>query len=42
MQTDCNKDPKKPNKVVKLRAKSDMGLEREHKIFLWIVPWEKE
>jgi SAM-dependent methyltransferase len=32
----------KPNKVVKLRAKSDMGLEREHKIFLWVVPWEKE
>ena len=32
----------KPNKLVKLRAKSDMGLEREHKIYFWVVPWEKE
>jgi SAM-dependent methyltransferase len=32
----------KPNKLVKMRAKSDMGLEREHKIYLWVVPWEKE
>jgi SAM-dependent methyltransferase len=32
----------KPSKVVTMRAKSDRGLEREHKIFLWVVPWEKE
>jgi SAM-dependent methyltransferase len=32
----------KPNKMVTLRAKNEMGLERVHKIYLWIVPWEKE
>jgi len=32
----------KPNKMVTLRAKNEMGLERVHKVYLWIVPWEKE
>jgi SAM-dependent methyltransferase len=32
----------KPNKVVTLRAKNAMGLERVHKVYLWVVPWEKE
>jgi SAM-dependent methyltransferase len=32
----------KPNKLITLRAKNEMGLERVHKIYLWIVPWEKE
>lgn len=32
----------KPKEIVKLRAKNAMGLEREHKVYLWVVPWEKE
>ena len=32
----------KPKEIVKLRAKNEMGLEREHKVYLWVVPWEKE
>jgi SAM-dependent methyltransferase len=32
----------KPNEIVTLRAKNAMGLERVHKIYLWVVPWEKE
>jgi SAM-dependent methyltransferase len=32
----------KPNQIVTLRAKNAMGLERVHKIYLWVVPWEKE
>ncbi len=32
----------KPKKVVTLKAKNHMGVEGEHKVYLWIVPWEKE
>jgi tRNA G37 N-methylase Trm5 len=32
----------KPKKVVTLKAKNHMGIEGEHKIYLWVVPWEKE
>jgi uncharacterized protein (TIGR03000 family) len=32
----------KPNKVVHIRAKNHMGVEGEHTIYLWIVPWETE
>jgi uncharacterized protein (TIGR03000 family) len=32
----------KPNQVVRMRAKNHMGMEGEHLIYLWIVPWEKE
>jgi SAM-dependent methyltransferase len=32
----------KPNKVVSLKARDHRGVEREHRVFLWIVPWEKE
>jgi tRNA G37 N-methylase Trm5 len=32
----------KPKKVVNIKAKNHMGIEGEHKIYLWVVPWEKE
>ena len=32
----------KPKEVVTLKAKNHMGIEGEHKIYLWVVPWEKE
>ena len=32
----------KPKEVVSMRAKNAMGLERVHKVYLWVVPWEKE
>jgi len=32
----------KPNKVVTLRATNQKGHEREHRVYLWFVPWEKE
>jgi uncharacterized protein (TIGR03000 family) len=32
----------KPKKVVKIMAKDDDGNEREHTIYYWEVPWEKE
>jgi tRNA G37 N-methylase Trm5 len=32
----------KPKKVVTLKAKNHMGIEGEHKVYLWVVPWEKE
>lgn len=32
----------KPKEVVKIRAKNHMGIEGEHTIYLWVVPWEKE
>jgi tRNA G37 N-methylase Trm5 len=32
----------KPKKVVSLKAKNHMGIEGEHKVYLWVVPWEKE
>ncbi|MBI3466541.1 MAG: methyltransferase domain-containing protein [Planctomycetes bacterium] len=32
----------KPKKVVEFTAKNDHGDEREHTIYLWVVPWEKE
>jgi SAM-dependent methyltransferase len=32
----------KPKDVVSMRAKNAMGLERVHKVYLWVVPWEKE
>ena len=32
----------KPKKVEKITAKDDNGNEREHTIYLWITPLEKE
>ncbi len=32
----------KPKETVTLKAKNHMGIEGEHKIYLWVVPWEKE
>jgi len=32
----------KPIKEVHLKAKDEYGTEREHTIYLWVVPWEKE
>jgi SAM-dependent methyltransferase len=32
----------KPKKVVRLKARGDKDDEREHLIYLWVVPWEKE
>ena len=32
----------KPKKVVNIKAKNHMGIEGEHKMYLWVVPWEKE
>jgi len=32
----------KAKQVVRMRAKNHMGMEGEHLIYLWIVPWEKE
>ena len=32
----------KPKKVVNIKAKNHMGIEGEHKVYLWVVPWEKE
>lgn len=35
-------DGAKPKKVEKLTVKDDTGIEHEHTIYLWTVPWEKE
>jgi uncharacterized protein (TIGR03000 family) len=35
-------DGAKPKKVEKLSVKDDSGIEHEHTIYLWVVPWEKE
>jgi uncharacterized protein (TIGR03000 family) len=35
-------DGAKPNKVEKLNVKDDQGVEHEHSIYLWIVPWQME
>ncbi len=32
----------KPKKVEKIRAMDHMGFTKEHEIYLWIVPWDKE
>ncbi len=32
----------KPKEVVHMKAKNDSGIEGEHTIYLWVVPWEKE
>ena len=32
----------KPKQTVTLKAKNHMGIEGEHKVYLWVVPWEKE
>jgi SAM-dependent methyltransferase len=32
----------KPKKEVTVKAKNHMGIEGEHKVYLWVVPWEKE
>jgi uncharacterized protein (TIGR03000 family) len=32
----------KPDKVIKMKAKDDDGLEEEHTIYLWTVPLQKE
>lgn len=32
----------KPKQMVTVKAKNHMGVEGEHKIYLWVVPWEKE
>jgi uncharacterized protein (TIGR03000 family) len=32
----------KAKEVVHMKAKNDNGIEGEHTIYLWIVPWEKE
>jgi tRNA G37 N-methylase Trm5 len=32
----------KPKKIVRLKAKGERGEEREHVLYLWVVPWEKE
>jgi SAM-dependent methyltransferase len=32
----------KPKKVIRLKVKGDRGEEREHVLYLWVVPWEKE
>jgi len=32
----------KPKKVMNIKAKNHMGIEGEHKVYLWVVPWEKE
>ncbi len=32
----------KPKQTVTLKAKNHMGVEGEHKVYLWVVPWEKE
>lgn len=32
----------KPKKVVRLKAKGERGEEREHVLYLWVVPWQKE
>jgi uncharacterized protein (TIGR03000 family) len=32
----------KPKEVVHMKAKNDNGVEGDHTIYLWVVPWEKE
>jgi tRNA G37 N-methylase Trm5 len=32
----------KPKQKVTVKAKNHMGIEGEHTIYLWVVPWEKE
>jgi SAM-dependent methyltransferase len=32
----------KPKEKVTLKAKNHMGIEGEHTVYLWVVPWEKE
>ena len=32
----------KPKQKVTLKAKNHMGIEGEHTVYLWVVPWEKE
>jgi uncharacterized protein (TIGR03000 family) len=32
----------KPKKAIQVKAKNDKGDEREHTVYLWVVPWEKE
>lgn len=39
---DFNMRGAKPKKRVPITAKDDNGFEREHTIYLWVVPWEKE
>jgi uncharacterized protein (TIGR03000 family) len=35
-------DGAKPKKVEKMTVKDDSGVEHEHSIYFWVVPWEKE
>jgi tRNA G37 N-methylase Trm5 len=32
----------KPKQTVTIKAKNHMGIEGDHKVYLWVVPWEKE
>jgi ribosomal protein L11 methylase PrmA len=32
----------KPKKHITIRAKDDLGNERDHDIYLWVIPFEKE
>jgi uncharacterized protein (TIGR03000 family) len=35
-------DGAKPEKVETLKVKDDMGVEHDHTIYLWVVPWKME
>src|SRR5689334_18930060 len=35
-------DGAKPKKVEKMKVKDEGGIEHDHTIYLWTVPWEKE
>lgn len=39
---DFDMDGAKPKQVITITAADDKGNEREHSIYLWTVPWEKE
>jgi trans-aconitate methyltransferase len=39
---DFNMRGAKPKKTVRILAKDDNGFEREHTVYLWVVPWEKD